>query len=456
MNNILHTLLRVFSGLTMIIFTTIVSVASNSHTVISYDMAAMFKLASLLFFATVLALDLLTSTTNKYLIILKNITGVIVCIFTGYCAYLDEGIVFGIACLCLMFSIMSVGEILIHIDHLPYIHSLKNYTHDMQIACALISGFVALISVYYVFYSGLFFGSIFQKAFLVFLISTPSDFFYTAFLSRSSHIHSKFDKALGSFSYFINAKSLIFILSLLCFRTLCYDIMIVPSGSMMPNFRIGDFVLVQKCYYGISQEMMWPIGRLCPWLPIYNRRNVETNDIVCWTQDNFGTLASLVKRVVATEGQTFSMDNNHIVLNGHKCEWTYINQDIIKTDFRSDLMVGYYTEHLPNGKTRLIQTDNRQYMYSDTMKYYVYADHFAVVGDNRTMGGSHDCRDQAKFPMIHKSRIIGRPRYVVFASTSWMKWTPNSTWSEFITSLPIRAVSYFKYLDSARCLSKVQ
>lgn len=391
------------------------------------------------------------NTLNKTYLARKRkiytIAGTIFSILIGYWSFLDAGILFGIASFLLIFAALTVD--IVCVDITEFI-DLSAHATKIYYVCLLISAFVYCTFGYYVFTSGVFHGSVFKKLFFISLISSlfmfyhrvllPKDFNYTEDIFAFSNIKNKY----------------IFILYVIAFRTFCYDVMYVPSGSMTPTLRIADLVVVKRCHYGLGQEMMWPIGRICPWLPTCTNNPIQRNDIVVWTQDNFGFIESLVKRVVATEGDTFYMDNNHIVLNNQKLEWEDLNIVRSVNDSVTAIIVSYHYEIDPDGKKRLIQNDSKKYVYSDTAPRTVPQGCFVVIGDNRTKGGSHDCRDPSKFPPIGSLRVIGRPKYVLLSSDFWKQWDRDASWSETLLTLPLRLLSYIKHLNPARCLKKIQ
>lgn len=458
-----------------VILTVSIAMAASGdiiHTASLYNLWSIARLTPLLFFISLIIYELfgpwfITINNTRNMILIKNITGIVFCLMGGYWSFLDEGIFVAIIVSLFLFAIMSTGDILINMDE---IFDTSKYASQMISLCILISGFISIYCGYRIFFTSSFIGVFHQKCFLLFLVVAPCLFLYVPFLPKNhnfSYRNNKISKdsrlsvdilkvitvSSGNFT-----RGSLFILFLIAFRTLFYDIMYVPSGSMTPTLRIGDLVLVKKYHYSLSNEMMWPIGRIIPWIPEFYRkdRHIARNDIVVWTQDNFGTFATLVKRVVAVGGDTFSVDDNHIVLNNQECDWIHVKTKTVHRDDQTPVVVGYKLEITPDGHTRTIQTDSVRYTYSDTDTYEVPADHFCVVGDNRTQNGSHDCRDQSVFPPIHKSRVIGYPKYVVLSSKFWLKWKKDSGWLEFVGLLPIRAISYFRHLHVSRCCRKVQ
>lgn len=378
---------------------------------------------------------------------LYALVGLAFCTLVGYWSYLDSGILFGLASFLLLFGAMAVDVVFIDISEFI---DLSTYAKKLYGICLILSALVACSFGYYVFMSGVFQGNVFKKLFLVVFISSLFMFYYRALLPRN-FVYSEDEFA------FANVKnSYIFVLFLIAFRTFCYDVMYVPSGSMTPTLRIADLVVVKRAHYGLGQEMMWPIGRICPWLPTCDNNPIKRNDIIVWTQDNFGLVESLVKRVVAVEGDTFYVDNNHIVLNGQKLEWEDLNIVRSVNDSVTAIIVSYHYEIGPDGTKRLIQNDSKKYVYSDTAIRTVPQGCIVVIGDNRTKGGSHDCRDPSKFPPIGKVRVIGYPKYVLLSSDFWKKWDRDASWSEVILTIPLRVVSYIKHINPARCLKKIQ
>jgi signal peptidase I len=99
------------------------------------------------------------------------------------------------------------------------------------------------------------------------------------------------------------------ILAVLAFRTLLYEAVYIPSGSMLPTLQIGDYVVVEKWAYGAR-------------LPFTRTAQVtwsspKRGDVVVFLNPNGGASADdLIKRVVGVAGDLVEIRDGHLVVNG--------------------------------------------------------------------------------------------------------------------------------------------
>lgn len=95
----------------------------------------------------------------------------------------------------------------------------------------------------------------------------------------------------------------------LFFRSFILQAFYVPSGSMIPTFLEGDRVLVKKFAYGLrnplTNQVWFNIGAPNRWDVVVFIAPEETNK-------------DFVKRVVGLPGETVSMVEGELFINGHK------------------------------------------------------------------------------------------------------------------------------------------
>ena len=133
----------------------------------------------------------------------------------------------------------------------------------------------------------------------------------------------------------------------------------VNGSSMNPTLSDGDVVIISKF--------------------AYTPKNGDI--IVCQSSESYGLEKPLVKRIIATEGQTVSIDytNRTVTVDGKLLDESYITSGtnaFDKSDYLEDTFV------VPKGKV-------------------------FVMGDNRTHGGSADSRLQ-EIGMIDEGYIVGK------------------------------------------------
>ncbi|HEY3520089.1 MAG TPA: signal peptidase I [Rhodanobacteraceae bacterium] len=115
------------------------------------------------------------------------------------------------------------------------------------------------------------------------------------------------------------------ILAVLLFRTFLVEPFRIPSGSMMPTLLVGDFVLVNKFAYGLR-------------LPVTDTKIVNIGephrgDIAVFKYPP-NPKEDYIKRIVGLPGDTISVRNEQVFVNGKPLPQTYLGP-ITDTDAES-------------------------------------------------------------------------------------------------------------------------
>lgn len=99
------------------------------------------------------------------------------------------------------------------------------------------------------------------------------------------------------------------ILAVLAFRTLLYEAVYIPSGSMIPTLQIGDYVIVEKWAYGArlpftqTAQALWSSPR-------------RGDIVVLLAPPGNPRSDDLIKRVVGVAGDTVEIRDGALVVNG--------------------------------------------------------------------------------------------------------------------------------------------
>ena len=152
----------------------------------------------------------------------------------------------------------------------------------------------------------------------------------------------------------------------LLLRVFVVQTFFIPSGSMEPTLQIGDRILVNKLSYhlhGVGRGDIVVFSRP----PAENCGGAEVND--------------LVKRVVGLPGETISLDRGHVDIDGKALPETWLPSSVQGT-----------TEAGPTGTP-----------YNLTKPYVIPANHYFMMGDNRT----ESC-DSRYWGPISRSLIVGK------------------------------------------------
>ena len=177
---------------------------------------------------------------------------------------------------------------------------------------------------------------------------------------------------------------LIFIL-----RTFLFEPYQIPSGSMMPGLKVGDFILVKKFTYGIKVNRTGP--------PIAFGKDPELGDVVVFIPPH--DHRPFVKRLIGKPGERITYINKKIYVNGKP-----INQKLLSEKDN----VRIYEEML-NDRTIKIQQITSRINYPE--EWIVPMDMYFVVGDNRD--NSNDIR---YWGFVPRENFMGTADYI------WMSW----------------------------------
>jgi len=172
----------------------------------------------------------------------------------------------------------------------------------------------------------------------------------------------------------------------------------VPTGSMKPTILEGDRVFVNKLAYDLKVPLTtWHIAQ---W------GDPERGDIVVCFSPADGK--RLIKRVVATPGDTIAMKNSQLVVNGRSAEYTTLHQSVVDNIPREQQQShAFAEEHVGEHSHAVMFTPTRR-----SPRYFseilVPEGQYVVMGDNRD--NSFDSRF---FGFVDRKQILGRAPAVV-------------------------------------------
>jgi signal peptidase I len=163
----------------------------------------------------------------------------------------------------------------------------------------------------------------------------------------------------------------------LLLRVFVVQTFFIPSGSMEPTLQVGDRILVNKLSYhlhGVGRGDIVVFSRP----PAENCGGTEVND--------------LVKRVIGLPGESISLSHGHVEINGK-----VLNESWLPASVQGVSVPG------PPGTP-----------YNLTRPYRIPANHYFMMGDNRT----ESC-DSRYWGPIPRSLIVGKVDVRVWPVTSF-------------------------------------
>jgi signal peptidase I len=220
-------------------------------------------------------------------------------------------------------------------------------------------------------------------------------------------------------SIFENIRTLIYAILIAFFiRTFILQPFTIPSGSMLPNLLVGDYLFVSKYSYGYSRYSL-------PFSPniIKDRifaRLPERGDVVVFRLPN-DTDVDYIKRVIGLPGDKIQIKNGLIYIN---------DQQVSMTNYTDNYK--YFTQYNKNtlkneildGKSHLILDLETGSLGDNTGIYRVPNDHYFMMGDNRD--NSLDSRFIDQVGYIPFENFVGRAEFLFFSSDKsvplWKIW----------------------------------
>lgn len=199
----------------------------------------------------------------------------------------------------------------------------------------------------------------------------------------------------------------------------------VPTKSMAPTIKPGDFMLLSKVRYG------WNLATI----PFGLRNGFKTRDFILKRGNilpinkvDRGDIVSIrhpsdlnlrfIKRVIAVGNDRIQVKNGIIHINGQAVQKQFLYKKVVeKKGYKKKRY--FYRETLINGKS-FITKYNRKKMFSgvsNTPEYVIPQGHIFLMGDNRD--NSNDSR--GTLGIIPVQYVIGSPLMIFFSKPPQLK-----------------------------------
>ena len=177
---------------------------------------------------------------------------------------------------------------------------------------------------------------------------------------------------------------LIFIL-----RTFVYEPYQIPSGSMIPGLKVGDFILVNKHSYGLKVNRIGNAFALSA--------DPEYGDVVVFIPPHVNV--PYIKRLIGKPGDTIGYLNKKI----------YVNGKAIQQEFISSTDEEIFLKETLGSADRIIRIVGGRASYPE--EFIVPADHYFVMGDNRD-----NSSDSRYWGFVPRQNFMGTGELI------WMTW----------------------------------
>lgn len=187
----------------------------------------------------------------------------------------------------------------------------------------------------------------------------------------------------------------------LMFRSFFIEPFRIPSGSLEPTLRVGDFVAVSKFAYGFR-------------LPVLHTKILTTGEpkrgdiaVFRWPPNPD---IHFIKRVIGIPGDTIAYKNKVLYVNGQEVKQHFVRYEM---DESSGVNVKTLEENLSDVKHKIYINDRGLSFDFETI---VPQGQYFVMGDNRDFSA-----DSRYWGFVKDEYLLGRAFFV------WMSWNPY-TW----------------------------
>lgn len=224
-----------------------------------------------------------------------------------------------------------------------------------------------------------------------------------------------------------------------CVRLFLFQPFNIPSESMVPTLRVGDYLFTNKLSYGYGPySFSFPVGfasyktYAMEKLPFSGRilefGKPERGDVVVFKLPS-NTKIDYIKRLIGIPGDRIQVRQGVLYLNGKAVERKKI-KDFIATE-KSGERIEQFRETLPNGVSYVT---HNLWNYpgpgaDNTEVFTVPKGHYFMMGDNRD--NSSDSRFSNGVGFVPYENLVGRATILFFSHTDkvsfWKFWNWPST-----------------------------
>lgn len=229
-------------------------------------------------------------------------------------------------------------------------------------------------------------------------------------------------------------KTVVYALAIaLVLRVLFFQPFTIPSSSMVPNLRVGDYIIVSKYSYGYSRHSI-PFSP-----PIFQGRIFERapkrGDIIVFKLPRDGH-TDYIKRLVGLPGDRLQVKNGVLFINDQPLPEKYVSTATSGIDCFAP-SAQRLEETNPEGRSYMIQDCQPDGGLDNTGVFVVPQGNYFFMGDNRD--NSSDSRvspQEDGVGYVPAENLVGKAQLIL------LSWNENASlfkpWTWVLDARPSR------------------
>ncbi len=200
------------------------------------------------------------------------------------------------------------------------------------------------------------------------------------------------------------------VLLALFIRTFFFEPFNIPSGSMFPTLKIGDYLFVSKTSYGYSRYS-FPFG-LADFKGRMLEAEPERGDVIVFRLPSNPSI-DYIKRLIGLPGDRIQVRGGRLYINGDMVEREAVGMQRIEAPEGGYDNIMEYIETLPGGVMHRIYEESDSEELDNTPEYTVPDGHYFMMGDNRD--NSRDSRVKEEVGFVPYDNLVGRAEILFFS-----------------------------------------
>jgi len=216
---------------------------------------------------------------------------------------------------------------------------------------------------------------------------------------------------------------------LLLVHSLVFQVYNIPTGSLIPTLRVGDYVVASQFSYGYSH---YSLPGFLDWFPqampgrIFFSEPKRGDVAVFRPPGDAGE--NFIKRVIGLPGDRIQLKNARLYINGELVDREPLAPFPTSNPFGDTVAVPHYIETLPGGvRHEIIQIEGDHGFYSNTGIFEVPPGTYFMMGDNRD--NSADSRVNPEkggvVGFVPAENLVARAQFVLYSADGapiWQFW----------------------------------